>query len=327
MGEVSELALAEAERSGVKLETVPARRLERLPRQATAAIERTQPQVVHLHSVFIPAHAHLGSQFRSLGTPYLVSPHGGLNLWRGRAKKAMYGAFIEKPYLRGAKGIFVLTRREQRVVEQWIGSKPLYVELPNPLPPLPLQTPRWTLPRCPQLVYLGRFDVVKKGLDLLVEIARAMPEVGVRAYGTASGAELREYERLLRRGVPDNMRFLEPVYGDEKTDALTSATIYVQPSRDEGFGMAIVEAMRLAVPVAVTRGCDLAETIAENDLGMVLPNDPLLAAQQLRSVLHDANRLRLWSQTGRDWTMSALAPEKIAKRTMDAYEAALLGPG
>ena len=66
--------------------------------------------------------------------------------------------------------------------------------------------------------------------------------------------------------------------GEAKRTAFTSATIYVQASRDDGFPMSIVEAMRLGVPVAVTKGCDIAETIDEEDLGMLLSDDPSSAA-------------------------------------------------
>ena len=324
LGELEHAAYDEAARIGVTLAVASSQRFETLSREGAAAVKRIRPNVVHLHSVFIPAHAQVARMLRHLDIPYVLSSHGGLNLWRGRLKKAVYGALVEKPYFRGAETIFVLTMREQQLSERWLGSRgrsPQYLELPNTIPALSSGTRLWTPPVRPKLITLSRFDVVKKGLDRLVEIARLMPSVQVSAYGSASRTERPQFERLCRRGLPDNMSFLGPVYGDDKMAAFTSATIYVQLSRDEGFGMAMVEAMRLAVPVALTRGCDIADTVAKENLGMVLPDNPVHAAAALASALEDSSRLAHWSHAGKEWTIDTLSPKRAAQRTIRAYEA------
>lgn len=343
----------------IGLAVVPTGRRHFAFRQVLAMLTAVQPDVVHLHSVFIPAHAALAAQLRRHRIPYVVSPHGGLNLWRGQLKKAVYGALVEKPYLRRADTIFVLTTRERTVLEGWLGRDGRrYVELPNALPlshrtcsaisrvpatraglaprlrvPCGASKPSsedshasrsgtyWRRPQHHRLVYLGRFDVAKKGLDRLVDVARLLPDVEVRAHGRASHSESPGFRALLGRGLPDNVRFLEPVYGDEKTAALLSASLYVHLSRDEGFGMSIVEAMRLGVPVAVTRGCAISDCLAEEDLGLILPNDPAQAAAEIEATINDGARLAELSRSGREWTIRTLAPAVIAQRTLNAYRA------
>jgi glycosyltransferase involved in cell wall biosynthesis len=326
LGDLDQASHDEATNVGVSVTTAPSHHLETLSNEARTAITRISPDVVHFHSVFIPAHAQIAWALRRMRIPYFLTPHAGLNLWRGKLKKAIYGSLIEKPYFRGANTIFVLTEREQRVVTDWLGQAeklPRYEVLPNSLVPLPQHTSLWR-PRAPQeLVYLGRFDVAKKGLDRLVEIARLLPEVQVNAYGTASTTERRGFEDLRNRGIPANMHFCQPVYGEAKREALASATMYVQPSRDDGFPMSIVEAMQLGVPVAVTRGCDLSESIGRNDLGMMLPDEPSSAAATLRSVIEDPDRLHYWSLAGRKWTIDSLSPTRVARQTLGAYERAL----
>jgi glycosyltransferase involved in cell wall biosynthesis len=324
LGELEQVGQAEAARVGVSITTVRSQRLETLSSEGRAAIRRIRPDVVHFHSVFIPAHAQLAKALGRLDIPYFLTPHAGLNLWRGRLKKTIYGVAVEKPYFRRAATIFVLTKREQQVIERWLGPRAAaqqYLELPNSMPALSPGTDLWIPGRNQTIVYLGRFDVMKKGLDRLVEIARLLPNVAVNAYGTASTAERAGFERLCRQGLPANMRFLEPVYGEAKEVALTSATIYVQASRDDGFPMSIVEAMRLGVPVAVTKGCDIAETIGREDLGMLLPDDPSSAAAELMWAMEDSSRLDHWSRAGRGWTIDALSPKRAAQRTISAYEA------
>lgn len=302
-------------------------------RHVSAMLEAVRPDVVHLHSVFVPAHAALAAQLRRHRIPYVVSPHGGLNLWRGRFKKTVYGTVVEKPYLRRADTIFVLTSREQSVLESWLECESSrYVELPNALPlahrtgPSDSQTSwsdaSWRPLRHPKLVYLGRFDVCKKGLDRLVGVARLLPGVEVRAHGLASQSERSGFQALVGKGLPENLRFLQPVYGDEKTAVLLSASLYVQMSRDEGFGMSIVEAMQLGVPVAVTRGCALSDCLAAEDLALILPDDPAQAAADIETTIIDAARLSKLSRSGREWTIRTLAPVAIAQRTLKAYRAA-----
>jgi glycosyltransferase involved in cell wall biosynthesis len=326
LGQLDVEARAEASRVGVRVSTARSQRLETLSSEGRAIISRIRPDVVHFHSVFIPAHAQIARTLKQLGIPYVLTPHAGLNLWRGRLKKAVYGTFVEKPYFRGAATIFVLTEREQRLVERWLGlpaGSPQCMVLPNSLKPLRPGTRMWSPGDPPALVYLGRFDVVKKGLDRLVEIARVLPGVEVNAYGTASRTEQRELDKLGRHGLPPNMHFREPVYGDMKREALTTAMMYVQASRDDGFPMSIVEAMRLGVPTAVTKGCDLSETMEREKLGLLLSDEPKSAAAELQSALRDSARLDEWSRAGRQWTVDCLAPKRVAQRTLGAYEAAL----
>jgi glycosyltransferase involved in cell wall biosynthesis len=324
--EADTTACAEATRVGVNLAEVPAQLFETLSREAVPVVRRILPDLVHFHSVFIPAHAQLARTLGKLQIPYAVSPHGGLNLWRGRVKKAIYGELVEKPYFRKAGIIFVLTDRERQTIEDWVsggGNPARCVELPNPIQALPAATALWSQPSSLSLIYLGRFDVVKKGLDRLVQIARLLPSVDVRAYGTASRQEQRGFMRMCRLGLPDNMKFLGPVHSEEKTAALTSATMYIQPSRDEGFGMAIVEAMRLAVPTVVTAGCALSDTIAKKDLGLVISDDPSVAAAQLKAALEDPIRLAHWSEAGKQWTTDVLSPRRLAQHTIAAYRSVL----
>jgi hypothetical protein len=68
--------------------------------------------------------------------------------------------------------------------------------------------------------------------------------------------------------------------------------------------MSIVEAMRLGVPVSVTKGCDIAESIGEEDLGMLLSDEQSSAAAELMAAMQDSSRLDHWSRAGRDWTIN-----------------------
>jgi hypothetical protein len=69
------------------------------------------PRAIHFHSVFIPAHARLARQASRGDIPYVITPHGGLgpnDLARGRIKKAIYSALLERDRFLAAKVITIV---------------------------------------------------------------------------------------------------------------------------------------------------------------------------------------------------------------------------
>jgi len=323
LGDPSHAATAEAANADIELLVARRAGYWTLGRDSSSILDLAcRHDIVHFHSVFVPAHAQLARKLRARGLPYVVTLHGGLNLWRGKLKKSVYGTLVEKPYLRNARALFPLTKREEDVTLSWIGAKsqvPQLIEIPNSIPSAPFGGPQWTVPTRQRLVYLGRFDVMKKGIDRLVDIARNMPEVEICAYGNATPPEVPEFEKLCRSELPKNFLFHSSIYGGEKSEALLSASMYLQPSRDDAFPMSIVEAMRLGVPVGLTRGCAISDQIREKDLGLIIPDDPAEAAAVLSAALRDENKLYQWSAAGQKWTIEALSPECIAERTLAAY--------
>jgi hypothetical protein len=77
------------------------------------------------------------------------------------------------------------------------------------------------------------------------------------------------------------------------------------------------------VPIALTEECALASVIAQRDLGLQLPGDPVRAAAALAGAIEDPGRLCHWSQAGREWTVRDLSPERAAQTATRAYRAAL----
>jgi glycosyltransferase involved in cell wall biosynthesis len=320
MGKVDPRAHAEAARRGVRLEVADLRRLLPGARGVATLLDDLRPDIVHLHSVFLPAHALLAGGCRARGVAYVVTPHGGLNLFRNRGRKEVYGALIEKPYLRRAACVFALTERERGVLGRWLSARlGRCVVLPNPLAPAP-SAASWAPPAQLALTYVGRYDVQKKGLDRLVDLATRLPEVSVHAFGSATGSECGAFRALVRRGLPRNMTFQAPVYGTTKRAVVAAASLYIHLARNEGFGMSIVEAMQLGVPVAVAEECDLADQISAQDLGLVLPPSAEQAADVIRRALADPSQLAHWSRRGQKWVRQELGPDRLASVTLGVYE-------
>jgi glycosyltransferase involved in cell wall biosynthesis len=223
--------------------------------QVQDLLNTLRPDVVHMHSVFIPRQAVLGKVLRKAGVPYVITPHAGLApqvLARGRLKKSLYSAVRERPRFMCASAVALVTPAEEKAVRAFIPHYTGIVRwMPNPVEVSMLDPCRWHgVAEQKRLVFLGRFDVLVKGIDILIEIARLLPEVQVDLYGTEDAKTL-EWLKKLKENLPPNVSFNDPIFGKAKAEILAGASIYIQPSRWEGFPVSVAECLYLGVPSAI----------------------------------------------------------------------------
>jgi glycosyltransferase involved in cell wall biosynthesis/peptidoglycan/xylan/chitin deacetylase (PgdA/CDA1 family) len=287
-------------------------------------LEREKPDVVHMHSVFIPRQSTLGRILNEMGIPYVITPHAGLApqvLRRGVVKKSLYAWLRERPRFMGSAAVALVTPAEERAVRSFIPEYRNPIRwMPNPVDVEKLEPNRWQGARDPnQLVYLGRFDVLVKGIDILIEIARLLPEMKVDLYGTEDERTL-PWLNKLRENLPANVHFNKPIFGIEKAQMLSRASMYLQPSRWEGFPVSVAECLYLGVPSMIADTLDLAQLFFQHNLGLVVPLDPPRAAQQIRSSLADQAVMRQWSEQGRKFAIEHFHPQAVATRHVNLYE-------
>jgi glycosyltransferase involved in cell wall biosynthesis len=310
--------------SGVKTAQVPANRFRFDPAALDRLLTEHRPDVVHLHSVFVPRQNGLACRLRERGIPYVVTPNGGLSpevLGRGRWKKSLYSALYERPRVMGSAAVTVVTAGEARHVRAFV---PRYAgvirEIPNAVAGEQMEGVDWQGEAGqPTVLFLGRFDVLHKGLDLLVEVARRLPGVRFHLYGAPDARTGRWFERL-RRGATGNVVIHGPLFGHEKLQVLAQSTMYVQTSRWEGFPLSIAEAMYVGVPCAVCQRLNVAAVMNQGERGLVLSASAEEAAGQLASALADGGRLKRWSAASRNYARTALAPKAVARQTIGLYE-------
>ena len=126
---------------------------------------------------------------------------------------------------------------------------------PNPVTVVPLgvdlpeKTPERTAPTGErELVYMGSF-MEYKNVDLLAKALHQLPVYRLRLMSRITGAERAHLSSLAPAGTID---FLDGATDAEYADALQRATALVTASRDEGFGLPIVEAMAVGTPVVIS---------------------------------------------------------------------------
>jgi glycosyltransferase involved in cell wall biosynthesis len=93
-----------------------------------------------------------------------------------------------------------------------------------------------------------------------------------------------------QRGLGGRVEFKGHVSGDELAELYRGAACLVFPSRDEGFGLPLLEAMASGTPVVATRAGALPE-IAGDAAILVEPGNPAALAGGIERALADRERL------------------------------------
>lgn len=115
------------------------------------------------------------------------------------------------------------------------------------------------------------FDEV---LELLPKLVRDIPDVAYVIAG--DGADRERLEKKARAlGLIERVVFTDWIAEREKADLYRLADAYVMPSRGEGFGFVLLEAMACGVPVVASRVDGGREALRDGELGILVdPDDP-----------------------------------------------------
>jgi glycosyltransferase involved in cell wall biosynthesis len=138
--------------------------------------------------------------------------------------------------------------------------------------------------RRPVVGCASRLDVIK-GLDLLLDVAAARPDMHVLLIGDGPDRGALE-DQVTRLGLRDRVVFAG--WTEDPRPMIASLDVFVLPSRLEGFPLSIVEAMLAEVPVVATDVGSVAEAV-DAETGRLVPvDDPAALAAALAELLDDA---------------------------------------
>jgi glycosyltransferase involved in cell wall biosynthesis len=227
-----------------------------------------RPDVVHLHSIHLPANVSLAKHLRREKVPYCVTVHGGLfGRQRGRIKKSIFWWLSERAYLDDALFVHALTEHEAADLKS-CGIKSDVVVVPNgiDLSSLPRARNRNALvERLPELagkrifLYMGRLDPVQKGLDLLIQ-AFARADIGSSRL-VLLGPDSKDGRAGLRKmitqlGLESRVTMLDEEGPERCADLLAGAEVFVHSSRWEGVSLAVLEAAAWERACLLTHAAD-----------------------------------------------------------------------
>lgn len=222
---------------------------------------------------------------RILGVPYVIMPHGVFTDYQrahSQRKKRLFDTFSGRAVRAHAAALLVATTAEgdelrgfapdATVAVCGVGTAAAERTAVGPAhAPLRLVSMSRIAPK-------KRIDVAIRTLSALKE--RRVDATLVVAGDGESGLVSSLHELAVSEGLTDRVDFVGQIDGDEKTDLLIQADLFLAPSEDENFGIAVAEALAHGLPVVATRRVNAAAP-ADGVAGALVdePSAERLAAQ------------------------------------------------
>ena len=228
------------------------------------------------------------STLKPLDKPYFVFVHGMLDPWFKQhypikhLKKYIYWLLAEYRVLRDAKAVLFTSKQEKLLARKsfWpYHCKETLIKYGTKGPSKSIKELKSQfLAQYPELVnkrivlFLGRIHE-KKGCELLVEaFAHTMKNFSDFHLIIAGPDQVRLQIKLLQQakslGVEKRISWLGMLSAEKKWEALASAEVFVLPSHQENFGIAVAEALSCSLPVLLSKKVNIWEEVVSNRAGL-----------------------------------------------------------
>ena len=282
------------------------------------SVARLRPRLVHVPTPFVP---------RFVPAPLVVTVHDLIDLEFARYAKRKVGPYwrhVVGPVLRGAKAVLTddeatveLLARYLRVDPARVRVVPLGVDAPEPLP-APAVRPR------PYFLYAGNHRP-HKDLPTLVRAWAALPERCAADLLLTGPAEpdLAAIRSAAAGGAAGELVFLGDRTASEVWGFQRGAAAYVHPALREGFGLPLLEALRVGTPV-LAAAPSVPGVLREHVHAFPAGDADALRALLVRA-LDDGPMLRAEAERARLAT-AHLTWERTVRATADVYRELLDSP-
>lgn len=297
-------------------------------------VQREHPDVIHMHGVWEPLLLRASEGARKIDIPYVIRPAGMLDVWsmaRSALKKKIALALGFRSMLAEAGAIHALNEHEASTIRA-LGFGSQVVQIPNGvfLEEVELATDpgefRASVPGLgdhPYALFLSRLHY-KKGLDILadawVSAAPRLIEHHLVVAGPREDDSADVFRGAIERaGLSGRVHMVGAVHGRRKTAAFREAACFVLPSRQEGFSVAITEALSLGLPAVVTDECHFPE-VAESGAGRVTPLDARYFSDAIVELLENEGLRRKAGEAGARLVRERFTWPAIADETLRLYK-------
>jgi glycosyltransferase involved in cell wall biosynthesis len=209
--------------------------------------------VVIIHSAFLFCNLILALQTKIFGGHFVFVPHGA---YEKRARENNF--LIKKLWLILESRIISKSLAVHLFVRSEIESlRDVSCSVPAIVSPTPISLPSdsWES-HGDYIAWFGRYDIVHKGLDILIESYSLIPfdlRVPLLLKGRESKNTREDILKIVKEyGLEKWIEVGSSIEGIEKNNFLKNAKFFVMPSRWESFSIALLEVLALGVPSIVS---------------------------------------------------------------------------
>jgi glycosyltransferase involved in cell wall biosynthesis len=242
---------------------------------------------------------------------------------RTRAEIRRDYASLVHDHARRADRIIVVSRFTAAEVQRHLGVPADRISL---CPPgAPEWTPRLSPPKNGYVLFFGTLEARKNVGGLLDAYEQSLsrgvrlPDLVLAGRGTEAARPW--LERIARAPLANRVRHIGYVQPANRRELYDGARLLVQPSFEEGFGIPVLEAMTLGIPVVASNRGALPDVLGDAGL-LVEPDDADAMANAIERMIDDeafaAESAAKGLVRARQFTW-----DLTARRTFDAYQQAI----
>jgi glycosyltransferase involved in cell wall biosynthesis len=270
-------------------------------------LRRLRPRLTHFQHVIAPRSPR----------PAVVTIHD-LSFERdsklmGARDRFFFRTMVPWSVRRAARVLAVSERTKHDLVERYRLNENKIVVIPNGVDPV--FTPEGPgKDGAPYLLFVGALQPRKDPLTAIEALALTGTEFRLILAGPDKGAGGEARRAVARLGLNGRVEFAGHVDKPELAALYRSALCLVFPSRYEGFGLPIVEAMASGTPVVTTAAGAVPEVAGDAAI-LVEPGNPVALAGGIERALADRERL---VRAGLE-RAARFSWEESARRTLGVY--------
>jgi glycosyltransferase involved in cell wall biosynthesis len=281
------------------------------------------PDVVHLHGVWMHPSRSVLRWAKRTRRPYIISTHGMLSnlaLSYSPKKKSLAKLLYQNAAFAAASAFHATTASELKETRTYGIRQPVAI-VPHGID-IPFDIPTCNQAAMRTLLYLGRIHPKKKLTDLVLAWSRLEnnhPNWRLRIVGPDEMGETIKLQRLIENAGLKGVTIEAPLYGAEKQQAYSQADLFVLPTGSENFAMTVAESLASAVPVICTKGAPWAGL---EDHGCGWWTD--IGAEPIEKALREAmalspDALHAMGLRGRAWMEQDFSWAQVAQQMEQAY--------
>lgn len=248
-----------------------ARAVLNMLREFDRLVDELNPDICFFHSTFTLA-ALARMRLRRDRRPAIYNPHGwAVSGYEDSALKSRVVQNIEGRLCGFADRILCVSHADEQLARK-LGYRGHFLTIENAVPDATPNARSDLFTADPEqlnLLFVGRLDR-QKGFDILIEAMRRVTRRDIVVH--VIGGPVRGDKEL--PPMPDNMRYVGWVSPEKIDDYYNSADALVVPSRWEGFGLIVPEALRNGTPALVSNRGALPSLIDPGQTGEVFELTP-----------------------------------------------------
>ena len=174
---------------------------------------------------------------------------------------------------------------------------------------------------------LARIMPSLKGQDVLIKAIPSLiedyPNVKVVFAGGVADDQKQSYNELIsyieNNDINDNVDFVGTI--NNVSDFLQSIDVCVIPSRQEGFGLTLIEAMSTGVPCIASDVGGLAELVRQEGVGILFePGNSNSLADKIKNVIESFDQYKQKAIENKDRILKKYSIDKMCDSLMTVYK-------